>query len=71
MPAVRTATQQSALCFVDPHVAMFSDGTTYQLPVMRVPIGAIDGWTIGDERVISKPGGGFFVGGGVSLPLGD
>lgn len=70
MPIVRAATEARGLCFVDPHVLVFADETTYRLPVMRVPIDAVDGWAIGDEQVIAKPGGGFFVGGGVGLPLG-
>jgi hypothetical protein len=70
MPVLRKAlTESTGFNFIDPEVNLYSDGTLYSVPALRVPIHAVNGWMIGDPKVIKKAGGGFFFGG--MVPIGE
>jgi len=70
MNSVRGAESGDVLTLIDCQIWPASGGDGVQVPVVRIPLAAIDGWWPGaGKRLKSGAGGGWLVGFGVLVPL--
>ena len=63
---------EDAIVLIDAQVWPANGGDGIEVPVVRIPFAAVDGWWIGGGKKISAGGGGgWFFGVAVPLDLGD